>query len=33
MFDRAIAAPKADNTKALSEFNGKNDKQLHDRDL
>jgi hypothetical protein len=32
MFDRAIAALKADKTKALREFNGENDKQFHDRD-
>jgi len=33
MFDRAVAALKADKAKALSEFNDKNNKQFHDRDL
>jgi cytochrome c len=33
MFDRAVAAIKADKVKALSEFNDKNNKQFHDRDL
>jgi hypothetical protein len=33
MFDRAVAAVKADKAKALSEFNDKNNKQFHDRDL
>jgi cytochrome c len=33
MFDRAVAAVKADEAKALSEFNDKNNKQFHDRDL
>jgi cytochrome c len=33
MFDRAVAAIRADKTKALSEFNDKNNKQFHDRDL
>jgi hypothetical protein len=33
MFDRAVAALKADKATALSEFNDKNNKQFHDRDL
>ena len=33
MFDRAVAALKADKATALAEFNDKNNKQFHDRDL
>ena len=33
MFDRAVAAVKADKATALSEFNDKNNKQFHDGDL
>lgn len=33
MFDRAVAALKADKATALNEFNDKNNKQFHDRDL
>jgi cytochrome c len=33
MFDRAVAALKADEAKTLSEFNDKNNKEFHDRDL
>jgi cytochrome c len=33
MFDRAVAAVKADRATALGEFNDKNNKQFHDRDL
>jgi cytochrome c len=33
MFDRAVAALKTDKARALSEFNDKNNKQFHDRDL
>ena len=33
MFDRAVAALKADKATALGEFNDKNNKQFHDRDL
>jgi cytochrome c len=33
MFDRAVSALKTDKAKALSEFNDKNNKQFHDRDL
>jgi cytochrome c len=33
MFDRAVAAVKADEATALGEFNDKNNKQFHDRDL
>jgi hypothetical protein len=33
MFDRAVAAMKADKATALGEFNDKNNKQFHDRDL
>jgi cytochrome c len=33
MFDRAVAAVKADKATALAEFNDKNNKQFHDRDL
>jgi len=33
MFDRAIVALKANEGTALSEFNDKNNKQFHDRDL
>ena len=33
MLDRAIAALKANEATALSEFNDKSNKQFHDRDL
>ena len=33
MLDRAIAALKANQATALAEFNNKNNKQFHDRDL
>jgi cytochrome c len=33
MFDRAVVAVKANKAAALSEFNDKNNKQFHDRDL
>src|SRR5580693_1821522 len=33
MFDRAIVALKANEATALGEFNDKNNKQFHDRDL
>lgn len=33
MFDRAVAEIKSDEAKALSEFNDKNNKEFHDRDL
>jgi cytochrome c len=33
MFDRAVIALKANKAAALSEFNDKNNKQFHDRDL
>jgi hypothetical protein len=33
MFDRAVVAIKANKAAALSEFNDKNNKQFHDRDL
>jgi len=33
MFDRAVAALKGANATALTEFNDKNNKQFHDRDL
>ena len=33
MFERAVAAIKADKATALGEFNDKNNKQFHDRDL
>jgi hypothetical protein len=33
MFDRAVVALKANKATALSEFNDKNNKQFHDRDL
>ena len=33
MLDRAVAAVKADKATALGEFNDKNNKQFHDRDL
>jgi hypothetical protein len=33
MFDRAVAELKSDEAKAISEFNDKNNKQFHDRDL
>src|SRR5580704_11813399 len=33
MFDRAVAALKTDKATALNEFNEKNNKQFHDRDL
>jgi cytochrome c len=33
MFDRAVAALKSDEAKAHSEFNDKNNKEFHDRDL
>lgn len=33
MLDRAVAALKADEAAALREFNDKNDKQFHDKDL
>ena len=33
MFDRVVAALKADKATALSEFNDKNNKQFHDGDL
>jgi cytochrome c len=33
MFDRAIVAIKANKAAALSEFNDRNNKQFHDRDL
>jgi cytochrome c len=33
MFDRAVAAVKADRATAMREFNDKKNKQFHDRDL
>jgi cytochrome c len=33
MLDHAVAAVKADNTKALKKFNDKNDKEFHEKDL
>jgi cytochrome c len=33
MLDRAVAALRSDETKALSEFNDTNNKEFHDRDL
>jgi hypothetical protein len=33
MLDRAVAAVRADKATALAEFNDKNNKQFHDRDL
>ena len=33
MLDRAVAALKSDEAKALSEFNDANNKEFHDRDL
>ncbi|MGC2077064.1 MAG: chemotaxis protein [Xanthobacteraceae bacterium] len=33
MLDRAVAAVRADKATALGEFNNKNNKQFHDRDL
>ena len=33
MFDRAVATLKTDKATALSEFNNKDNKQFHDRDL
>jgi hypothetical protein len=33
MFDRSVVALKANKAAALSEFNDKNNKQFHDRDL
>lgn len=33
MLERAVAALKADEAKALAEFNDKTNKQFHDRDL
>ena len=33
MFERALAALKANKATAISEFNDKNNKQFHDRDL
>jgi hypothetical protein len=33
MFDRAVATLKTDKAAALSEFNDKNNKEFHDRDL
>jgi hypothetical protein len=33
MFDRALAALRANEVTAISDFNDKNNKQFHDRDL